>query len=303
MLLLFLLSRFLGYIYFCGGNSIEGKGGRCQTHMKKYWNNLSRNIIPVRHRVRWKAMIGGRCDQQSLCARQAASLVALLQRELGKCNHGEKNIAHDDDNNMPLMDKNFKKRLLSLDAIDGIATTVAAANNIASLKINASFSRETKQNKMKVSSGGSSSSSSIYSVSNGVEGGGGAIMKGDFSFLYHNFLGGMEKDGVSDACFQQVLAILDSDNTVAMHECSALALETLYEALLQVQSANMQHEQEMTSLVVRILELLEDKLVTKYPCDKSTLREHEQFALLRHLGKGVELLELQNKKAWLLLNE
>jgi len=211
--------------------------------MTKYLKNASRSIFPARYRAKWNAMTNGRCDPQSLCARRAASLVALLQRELRNAT-GNNNSSQYNNSNI-------------INSSDSSYIMVYNNNN-----------DNEKKTEPKVQ------------------------QRQPSGCFYH---WDMQKEGLSDVCVQQALAILDSDVTVVMHECSALALETLYEALLQIQAANMQHEQELALLVIKSLEMLENKLVTKIPISYTSLRESEQLALLRHMGKGVELLKLQNK--------
>ena len=254
--------------------------------MRKYLKNTlqPRNIISARYRAKWKAMTEGRCDQQSLCARQAASLIVLLQRALRSPPPTSYTQIYDNNNFLCNVSTACCSGSVEFDLIDSDNNDLKSINKsyhgISSNYNSSSCYNNNNNNKQKSPTKTPTKIPSYKTTKN------------DFW--------DMEKEGLSDVCVQQVLAILDSDTAVAMQECSVLALETIYEALLQaMHSANMQHEQELASLVIQTLEVLENKVATKYACNnnKSALRDHEQIALLKHMGKGVELLKLQNKMA------
>jgi hypothetical protein len=77
-----------------------------------------------------------------------------------------------------------------------------------------------------------------------------------------------------------------------MRRTRALALATVYEALVQAQNDHvMQHEQETMQFIVRRLEVLEARIMTLFVDCPQQHGEAEELALLQHLGKGVALVE------------
>lgn len=98
----------------------------------------------------------------------------------------------------------------------------------------------------------------------------------------------------SDACLEACISLLDGENNerwLSGRRTQALARATLQEALLRAHyDASMAHERDLMLRVVGYLEAIEQYLSQRYDGFPTKDGEQEELALLRHLGRGMDLL-------------
>ena len=100
---------------------------------------------------------------------------------------------------------------------------------------------------------------------------------------------------------EQCIAVLDNpDRFLSMGRTRALALATLQEAFAQAQQDNvMLHQQQDMARVIKFLERLEYILTSEQRfahCRSECVGEEEECALLKHCGRGMELMQRIAKK-------
>jgi hypothetical protein len=92
--------------------------------------------------------------------------------------------------------------------------------------------------------------------------------------------------------FRTCDALLDQpDGYLTMRRTTALAIETIHEALVRAQQSNATYEKETMACVVRTLEELERHILIRFSGCPAQHGASEELALLVHMGRGMEVAE------------
>jgi hypothetical protein len=108
-----------------------------------------------------------------------------------------------------------------------------------------------------------------------------------------NVVGDAADDADEQALFKACMAVLDApDRFLTQRRTTALAHETLMEALVRSQREGGRYDEDTRRCCVWLLERLEQHVQMYYDgCPTHTTDEAQEHALLVHMGRGVELAE------------
>lgn len=210
--------------------------------------------VPARHRALLEAWAVGRCVPGSQCARQATELVRLLSAAVARpCD--ERGDEDDNNNN-----EAHRRRTTTIHHMT--PDSVAASNDERKKRPIAASAAEADAARVRAAD--------IWSEQKQ-----------------------QRAEEEEEALREQCIALLDGpERLLTMRRTQALALATLREALAQAQRDHtMLHEQETMRAVVARLEALEATVRARFvQVPSGPHGESEERALLKHLGRGIELM-------------
>ena len=209
--------------------------------------------VPARHRALLEAWAVGRCVPGSQCARQATELVRLLSAAVARpCDER----GDEDDNN----NEGHRRRTTTIHHMT--PDSVAASNDERKKRPIAASAAEADAARVRAAD--------IWSEQKQ-----------------------QRAEEEEEALREQCIALLDGpERLLTMRRTQALALATLREALAQAQRDHtMLHEQETMRAVIARLEALEATVRARFvQVPSGPHGESEERALLKHLGRGIELM-------------